>query len=132
MTSPDVLPIDPFYIPFPWVPGPRIGIVKLYNYSTPISPLDANQVLSELAMVYHTEPPDKYCGIERRTYTASSVTLVLDPDPALTWGILAKAGFVFPLFMSTYEYVGLSFEIVTLTEQSYGRVGRGIIAERVQ
>ena len=83
-------------------------------------------------MVYHTEPPDKYCGIERRTYTASSVTLVLDPDPALTWGILAKAGFVFPLFMSTYEYVGLSFEIVTLTEQSYGRVGRGIIAERVQ
>ncbi len=118
-TSPNGLPDDPLYISWPST-GERLGVVKFYDYTTPISPRDASQALSDLAKVYHGQPPKEHCGTVRRTYTASTVTLVLDPGPDLTWGVLARAGFVFPMFMSLWEYVGLKFEIWNLTGGLYG------------
>ncbi|KAK0514944.1 hypothetical protein JMJ35_002323 [Cladonia borealis] len=109
-TNPNVLPADPSYVPWPST-GLNLGVVKLFNYGDPISPFEANQVLTELARVYHGQPPNEHCGTVRRTYTASTVALVLNPSPDLTWGSLARAGYIFPLFFARYEYVGFKFEI---------------------
>ena len=119
-TNPNILPLDPFYLPWP-ASGPSLGLVKFYDYATPISPLNANEVFSDLAKVYHGEPPDEYCGTLRRTFTSSTVTLVLEPGPDLTWGLLAKLGFAFPLFMSLYEYVEFKFDITTLAGGFYAK-----------
>ena len=109
-TNPNGLPDDPSYGPWP-SSGLKQGVVKLFDYGNPISPFDANQVVADLARVYHGKPPNDYCGTTRRSYTASTVTLVLNPSPDLTWGSLAKAAYIFPLFFNRYEYVGFNFEI---------------------
>ena len=49
------------------------------------------------------------------------MTLVLEPSPDLTWGVLARLGFVFPMFMSLFEYVEYKFEITFLAGGFYGR-----------
>lgn len=118
-TDPNILPMDPTYAPWP-SSGLNQGVVKLFHYGMPISHFDASQVLADLAWVYNAQPPHDYCGTMRRTYTASTVTLVLNPSSVLTWGSLAKAGFIFPLFFSEYEYVGFNFEIWNIEGVFYG------------
>lgn len=119
-TNPNGLPADPSYVPWPST-GLNQGIVKLFDYGSPISPSDANEVLTELARVYHGQPPKNPCGTMRRAYTASTVTLVLEPSSILTWGVLARSGYVFPTFLSRFEYVGFKFEIWTLAGVLLGK-----------
>ena len=119
-TNPNGLPADPTYAPWPLV-GLNQGVVKLFNYGNPISPIHADQVLAELARVYNGKPPNEHCGTLRQSYRASSVTLVLEPSPDLTWGSLAAAGYVFPEFFSRYEYVGYKFEIWNKDAVFYGK-----------
>ena len=120
ITNPNGLPADPTYAPWPML-GPNQGVVKLFNYGSPISPFDTNQVLTDLARVYHGKPPNEYCGTLRQSYRASSVTLVLEPSPDLTWGSLAAAGYVFLEFFHRYEYVGYKFEIWNIDAVFYGK-----------
>ena len=118
-TDPNVLPADPSYAAWP-SSGHNQGFVKLFNYGDPISPFDADEALASLAWVYHGQPPNEHCGTMQRVYAASTVTFVLNPSPLLTWGSLAKAGYIFPLFFSRYEYVGFNFEIWSIEGVFYG------------
>ena len=119
-TNPNSLPTDPTYAPWPLI-GPSQGVVKLFNYGSPISAFDTNQVLADLARVYHGKPPNEHCGTLRQSYRASSVTLVLEPGPDLTWGSLAAAWYVFLEFFHRYEYVGYKFEIWNIDAVLYGK-----------
>ena len=119
-TNPNGLPTDPTYAPWPLF-GLNQGLVKFFNYGSPISPFDADQVLTELARVYNGKPSYEHCSTMRQSYRASSVTLVLEPSPELTWGSLAAAGYVFPEFFNRFEYVGYKFEIWNIEAVFYGR-----------
>ncbi len=116
LTNPNVLPEDPFYLPWPASGYPQ-GVVRLYSYTNSISRNDANAVFSSFAEVYYRQSPSAHCGTIRRSYTVDTVTLVLEPEASLTWGIVASSAFTLPMFMEVYEYVGLKFEIMSLSRR---------------
>lgn len=86
----------------------------------PLSETDFHIVFDYLAREYHTKPPAEKCGTFRWFYSYGSVTLVLEPGPLLTWGMLAESMFAVPLFMELFGYVGLKFQIRDLGAVVYG------------
>ena len=84
-----------------------------------ISEHDADLMFDQFAREYHTKPPGEFCGIFAQFYSFGTVTLVLEPGPYLTWGMLAKSMFAFPLFMDWFGYVGLKYEIRDLGANVY-------------